>query len=145
MKALLQRVTAAKVEVAGSVVGEIGGGLLVLLGVEKGDDIAQAEQLASKTAKYRIFSDADGKMNFNVQQVEGSILVVSQFTLVAETRKGNRPSFTSAGAPDISKALYLAFIDQLRSFKLTVATGEFGADMKVSLTNDGPVTFMLES
>ena len=143
MKALMQRVTQAKVEVGGQCIGQIGYGIMLLLGVDKGDDQTKADQLLHKVLHYRFFADADGKMNNNVQQVNGSILIVSQFTLVADTKKGLRPSFSSAAPPALGEQMYDYFVAQARG-KITVATGQFGADMQVSLTNDGPVTFMLE-
>lgn len=143
MKALLQRVSQAKVEVNGKCIGQIDHGILLLLGVDKADDQAKADQLLHKVLHYRFFGDADGKMNNNVQQVAGSVLVVSQFTLVADTKKGLRPGFSSAAAPALGEQMYDYFVAQAQQ-KITVATGQFGADMQVSLTNDGPVTFILE-
>ena len=143
MKALMQRVTQAKVEVGGQCIGQIGYGIMLLLGVDKGDDQTKADQLLHKVLHYRFFADADGKMNNNVQQVNGSILIVSQFTLVADTKKGLRPGFSSAAPPALGEQMYDYFVAQARG-KITVATGQFGADMQASLTNDGPVTFMLE-
>lgn len=145
MKALIQRVSQAKVEVAGKTVGEIQQGLLVLLGVEHGDSEQSLKKLAEKVCRYRVFSDEHGKMNLNVQQVGGAILVVSQFTLAADTQSGLRPSFTPAAAPTLAEQYYLGFCEACRALGLTVATGQFAADMQVTLTNDGPVTFMLES
>ena len=155
MKALIQRVSQAKVEVENQIVGQIGPGLLVLLGVDRDDDQAKADQLLHKVVHYRIFSDAEGKMNLNVLQAGGSLLVVSQFTLSASTKKGMRPSFTSAGSPALAEELYEYFVSQAEikmgsdETHLTpssrVQTGQFAADMQVSLTNDGPVTFMLEA
>lgn len=145
MKALIQRVSHAKVEVEGEVTGAIDGGILLLLGVEKEDSEADADKLLKKVLSYRIFSDDDGKMNLNVQQVAGGLLVVSQFTLVADTRKGNRPGFSRGATPAEGERLYEYFVTQARAAHEQVATGRFGADMKVSLLNDGPVTFMLES
>lgn len=145
MKALIQRVSAAKVAVAGETVGAIDRGLLVLLGVEAGDTPADVQKLAEKVVRYRVFSDENGKMNLNVQQAGGSLLVVSQFTLAADTRSGLRPSFTPAAAPALAQAYYQQFCQACRSLGLQVATGRFAADMQVSLTNDGPVTFLLES
>ncbi|MBT3437167.1 MAG: D-tyrosyl-tRNA(Tyr) deacylase [Oceanospirillaceae bacterium] len=143
MKALLQRVTHARVEVDGQCIGQIEHGIMLLLGVDKGDDQAKADQLLHKVLHYRFFGDDDGKMNNNVQQAGGSILIVSQFTLAADTKKGLRPGFSSAAPPALGKQLYDYFVAQANA-KVTVATGQFGADMQVSLTNDGPVTFMLE-
>ena len=145
MRALLQRVTFARVTVAGEIVGEIGPGLLILLGVGQGDHEQDAGTLAVKTAKLRIFSDDAGKMNLSVKETGNAALVVSQFTLYADTTRGNRPSFTGAAPPAEAEALYLYFADQLRAQGLSVATGRFGADMQVSLLNDGPVTVWLES
>ncbi len=145
MIALIQRVKQAKVDVNGETVGAIEQGLLVLLGVEKDDDIAKMEKLANKVMNYRVFSDDSGKMNLNVQQVGGSLLVVSQFTLAADTSRGLRPSFAEKGAsPDKALALYQAFVEFCQSKGIEVATGQFAADMQVSLVNDGPVTFNLQ-
>ena len=143
MIALIQRVTQAKVEVGGEVVGQIGKGLLVLLGVEKDDDRAKADKLAEKVLNYRVFSDADDKMNLNVQQVAGEVLVVSQFTLVADTQKGLRPSFSKGAAPSLANELYEYFAQKCGE-KVKVECGRFAADMQVSLTNNGPVTFWLQ-
>jgi len=145
MKALIQRVSSAAVDIAGERVGEIGPGILLLLGVEKDDTEADADKLLKKILGYRIFSDHEDKMNLNLQQVEGGLLVVSQFTLVADTRKGLRPSFSSGASPAHGEKLYDYFVTQARAAHHDVATGRFGGDMKVSLLNDGPVTFMLES
>jgi D-tyrosyl-tRNA(Tyr) deacylase len=144
MKALIQRVSQARVDVAGECVGEIQRGLLVLLGVEPEDDQQVADKLLHKVLHYRIFADDEGKMNLNVQQAEGALLVVSQFTLAADTKKGLRPSFTSAAAPERAEALYEYFVSRSKDLGVTTETGQFAADMQVSLTNDGPVTFMLE-
>lgn len=141
MIGLIQRVLEANVSVDGSVVGEIGHGMLVLLGVEKEDGDAEIEKLANKLCKYRMFNDAEGKMNLNVEQVGGEILVVSQFTLVADTLKGNRPGFSRGATPEHGKAIYLKFVDVLKNKGIPISTGQFGADMKVGLINDGPVTF----
>ncbi|WDD98417.1 D-aminoacyl-tRNA deacylase [Thalassomonas actiniarum] len=143
MIALLQRVSEASVSVENKIVGEINQGLLVLLAIEPGDNEAKAKRLAQRVAGYRIFEDEQGKMNLNVKQVNGDILVVSQFTLAADTSRGMRPSFTSAAAPELSESLYQYFCGQLRELDFTVPTGIFGADMKVSLVNDGPVTINL--
>lgn len=145
MKALIQRVKRASVEVEGNVVGSIDSGLLALIGVEKHDDGASVEKLLHKLLHYRVFSDADGKMNHNLQQVNGGLLLVSQFTLAADTRKGLRPSFSSAAPPAQGEALFNLLVTQARTEWPNVATGEFGADMQVALINDGPVTFLLES
>lgn len=144
MIGLVQRVSEASVSVAGNIVGQIDHGMLLLLGVEKEDGQAQIEKLAQKIANYRMFSDDDGKMNLNVQQVNGAVLVVSQFTLVADTQKGNRPGFSKGATPDHGNAIYLQFVECLKAKGLTVQTGQFGADMQVSLINDGPVTFQFQ-
>ena len=144
MKALIQRVSEARVAVAGEVVGQIQQGLLVLLGVEREDNLQKLERLADKLVAYRVFADADGKMNASLRDIAGEILLVSQFTLAAETKKGLRPGFSTAAAPALAEDLYRAMIEALRSRGVEVATGRFAADMQVSLTNDGPVTFMLE-
>ena len=144
MIALIQRVTQAKVEVGGEVVGQIGKGLLVLLGVEKDDDRAKADKLAEKVLNYRVFSDENDKMNLNVQQVAGEVLVVSQFTLVADTQKGLRPSFSKGAAPSLANELYEYFTQKCGE-KVKVECGRFAADMQVSLVNEGPVTFWLNS
>ncbi len=144
MIALIQRVRRADVTVADEVVGAIAGGMLILLGVEAGDSPAELKKLADKVLKYRLFSDADGKMNLNVQQAGGQLLVVSQFTLAADTNSGLRPSFTPAARPELAEPMYRQFVDFCRSQGMTVATGQFGADMQVSLVNDGPVTFWLQ-
>ena len=142
MIALIQRVTQAKVEVEGQIVGQISKGLLVLLGVEKEDDQAKADKLAEKVLNYRIFSDENDKMNLNVQQAQGELLIVSQFTLAADTQKGLRPSFSKGAPPALANELYEYFIQKCGE-KLPVSTGKFAADMQVSLINDGPVTFWL--
>ena len=143
MIALIQRVSSAKVEVDGEIVGQIGKGLLVLLGVEKDDDRQKADKLAEKVLNYRVFSDADDKMNLNVQQVAGEVLVVSQFTLVADTQKGLRPSFSKGATPSLAKELYEYFAQKCGE-KVKVECGRFAADMQVSLINNGPVTFWLQ-
>lgn len=140
MKALLQRVREARVEIAGEVAGAIGPGLLVLVCAEPGDTEVVGERLLAKILKLRIFSDEAGKMNRSVQDVGGGLLIVSQFTLAADVRGGNRPSFTGAAPPDEGRRLYDAFVAQARSLHPEVATGRFGADMQVQLINDGPVT-----
>ena len=144
MRALLQRVTQANVSVAGKEVSAISSGLLVLLGVQKGDVAQDAEYLARKTADLRIFEDAAGKMNLSVKDKGGQLLVVSQFTLAGDTSRGNRPGFETAAKPEDAKPLYEYYCDCLRKQGLSVATGIFQADMQVALINDGPVTFMLE-
>jgi len=143
MQGLIQRVTQAKVEVAGEVVGEISQGILLLLGVEKQDTEQSAQKLLHKVSNYRIFTDEQGKMNLSLNDIKGELLVVSQFTLAADTKKGMRPSFSSAGTPAQANELYEYFIAQAKDAGLRVATGQFAADMQVSLCNDGPVTFNL--
>ena len=145
MRAVLQRVSRARVVVDGKPVAEIGPGLLVLLGVFKDDGPAEAAFLVRKTAELRIFEDEAGKMNLSVLDRQGSVLVVSQFTLAADLRKGRRPSFDPAAAPAEAERLYLEYADKLRARGLKVQTGVFGAEMEVELVNDGPVTFVLES
>ncbi|MEZ5508460.1 MAG: D-aminoacyl-tRNA deacylase [Gammaproteobacteria bacterium] len=145
MKGLIQRVRQASVTVDGNVVGSIGPGILLLLGVEKEDDEARADKLLQKVLNYRIFSDADGKMNLSLRDINGGLLIVSQFTLVADTRKGLRPSFSSGATPAEGERLYKYVVQQARAQWQDVATGTFGADMQVALVNDGPVTFWLES
>jgi len=145
VRAVVQRVTSAKVTVAERVTGEIGPGLLVLLGVEQGDGPADLQYIVSKVRDLRIFADADGKMNQSVLDVQGGVLVVSQFTLSGDARNGRRPSFASAAPPQIARALYQEVVRELQSSGLQVATGEFQAMMQVSLVNDGPVTILLDS
>ena len=144
MKGLIQRVSHAQVVVEGEVVGAIEQGLLLLLGVEQADTEQQADKLLHKVLNYRIFADEQGKMNLSVKDIGGGLLVVSQFTLAAETKKGLRPSFSSAANPALAEQLYQYFVTQAQQQHSIVATGIFAADMKVSLCNDGPVTFMLE-
>ncbi len=145
MRALVQRVAEASVKVDGETIGEIGAGLLVLVCAMDGDETSDAERLAKKIAKMRIFRDKAGKMNRSVLDEGGKVLVVSQFTLAADTRSGNRPGFSSAAKPGKGEALYLDFVAYLRGQRIFVSTGEFGADMKVSLVNDGPVTIWIDS
>ena len=145
MRAVVQRVTSAKVTVGERVTGEIGPGLLVLLGVEQGDGPADLQYIVSKVRDLRIFADADGKMNQSVLDVQGGVLVVSQFTLSGDARNGRRPSFVSAAPPQIARALYEEVVRELQSSGLQVATGEFQTMMQVSLVNDGPVTILLDS
>ena len=144
MKALLQRVGSARVDIAGRTVGAIDAGLLVLLCAERGDTDAVADRLLAKILKLRIFADDAGKMNRSVQDVGGGLLVVSQSTLAADVSGGNRPTFTQAAAPDEGRRLYEYFVGRARDAHPVVATGEFGADMQVRLVNDGPVTIPLE-
>ena len=143
MIGLIQRVTEAKVEVDNSTVAQIGRGILALIGVEKQDNSATARRLAQRIIQYRIFPDADGKMNLSLQDTGGELLLVPQFTLPADTRKGNRPSFSSAAPPETGQRLFLELADFARETHGQVQTGVFGANMQVSLTNDGPVTFWL--
>jgi len=145
MRALVQRVKEARVDVAGHTVGSIDQGLLVFVGVAPTDTRETAAALAQKVVKLRIFSDEQGKMNLNVSAVGGSMLVVSQFTLYADARKGNRPSYTAAAPPEQATALYEAFCEQVQALGIDVATGQFAADMQVHLLNDGPVTLWLDS
>lgn len=145
MKGLLQRVRGARVEVAGEVVGAIDQGLLVLVAVEPDDTRASADKLLNKLLNYRVFSDAEGKMNLSLGAVGGGLLLVSQFTLAADTRSGLRPSFSSAAPPALGEELFDYLVQQARLKHPQVATGRFGADMQVHLVNDGPVTFLLES
>ncbi len=143
MIALIQRVSSAQVSVAGEVIGSIGRGILVLLGVAREDDASRAQRLVERVLGYRIFPDTADKMNLSVQDIAGGVLVVSQFTLVADTKKGARPSFSSGADPVLGEQLYESFIGHLRARHAQVATGRFGADMQVALVNDGPVTFIL--
>lgn len=144
MIALIQRVSRASVVVDNQTIGAIDKGLLVLLGVEQQDTREKMEKLATKVMSYRVFSDENGKMNLNLEQVGGSLLVVSQFTLAADTGRGLRPSFSGAGTTDQALALYEEFVAFCRAKGVTTETGQFGADMQVSLVNDGPVTFNLQ-
>lgn len=145
MKAIVQRVTSASVEVDGTVVGQIGSGLLVLLGVAKGDGEADCRYLVEKLRTFRIFSDEQGKMNRSLVDVGGSVLLVSQFTLLGSTVNGRRPSFDDAAPPDVARRLYEQVVADLRTAGTLVETGVFGAHMRVALVNDGPVTFVLDS
>ncbi len=145
MRAVVQRVSSAAVEVAGETVGQIDQGLLVLLGVEQEDGQDDVVWLAGKIARLRIFEDSDGKMNLSLQDIRGSALVVSQFTLHGDCRKGNRPSFVRAAPPELAIPLYERFVLELRGYDLPVQTGRFQAQMNVSLVNAGPVTLMLDS
>jgi D-aminoacyl-tRNA deacylase len=145
VKAVIQRVKEARVRVDGKIIGEIGTGVLVLLGVEIGDTLAQAEWLAEKIVNLRIFADAAGKMNLALQEVQGEMLAVSQFTLAGNCAKGRRPSFDTAAAPEEANRLYTYFMGKVWEFGIPVQSGIFQADMEVALVNDGPVTFILES
>lgn len=143
MQGLIQRVTHANVAIEKQIVGEIKQGIVLLLGVEKEDDERVADKLLHKVSNYRIFSDENDKMNLSLKDIQGELLVISQFTLAANTKKGMRPSFSSAAAPDQAQALYNYFVEQAKLLGIKVATGVFAADMQVSLCNDGPVTFNL--
>ena len=145
MKGLLQRVSQARVEVGGEIIGAIDQGLLVLVGVEPQDDKASADRLLHKLLNYRVFSDAEGRMNCSVQDVQGGLLLVSQFTLAADTRKGLRPGFSTAAPPQQAEELFDYLLAQARAAWPQLATGQFGADMQVHLVNDGPVTILLET
>ncbi len=145
MRSLLQRVKSAKVLVNGDSVGAIERGILAFLAVQKEDGQTQADRLLQKLLAYRIFPDARGQMNLSLQQIDGDLLIISQFTLATNTRKGLRPSFTAAAPPDQAEALYDYFVSRADEIHPSVASGRFGADMQVHLINDGPVTFLLES
>lgn len=146
MRIVLQRVNHASVHVNGNAVGVISKGLLLLVGIEDTDSVEDLEWMAKKIAGMRIFSDEEGKMNLSVQDISGEVLVVSQFTLHASTKKGNRPSFIKAGKPDFAKSMIADFTKILSlQYQIPIQTGEFGADMKVSLENDGPVTIVIDS
>ena len=144
MKALLQRVRSARVEVAGESVGAIDQGLLVLVGVEPHDDAALADKLLKRLLAYRVFSDEQGKMNLSLADIGGGLLLVSQFTLAADTRSGLRPSFSTAATPEQGRQLFEHLVERARALHPQVASGRFGADMQVQLVNDGPVTFLLQ-
>jgi len=143
--ALVQRVTGANVKVAGKPVGVIGAGIVALVGVERGDTEVEALVLAERVTNYRIFADAEGKMNLSVKDVRGQILAVPQFTLAADTRSGLRPSFSSAATPGEAERLFNRFVEKIEEWSPRVATGKFGAEMQLSLVNDGPVTFWLRA
>jgi D-tyrosyl-tRNA(Tyr) deacylase len=145
MRVVVQRVTEARVTVAGEIVGEIGAGLLVLLGVARDDTTSDADYLAEKTTNLRIFDDAEGKMNRSLLDIGGEMLVVSQFTLYGDVRRGRRPSYSDAAEPEKANGLYEYFVNRVRSIGAKVETGVFQAMMKVSLINDGPVTILLDS
>jgi len=144
VKALIQRVSRAQVEVNNQITGQIDQGLLVFVGIEKYDEFAEVDKMIKRLLSYRVFYDADDKMNLSVSDVKGGVLLVSQFTLVADTSSGTRPGFSTAKPPVEAEELYDYFVHQMQKTHDTVATGIFGADMQVSLTNDGPVTFLLE-
>ena len=145
MRALLQRTTGARVRVGGEIVGEIGAGLVVLLGVGPDDDEGTADAMARRVTELRIFDDEAGRTNLSLVDVAGAVLVVSQFTLYADTRRGRRPGFTGAAAPELAERLYLRFAAALRGLGVEVATGQFGAVMAVALVNDGPFTIWLDA
>jgi D-tyrosyl-tRNA(Tyr) deacylase len=145
VRALLQRVTRAEVRIDGDVAGSIGGGLVILLGVGPTDTAQTAADLARRTTELRIFRDGDGRTNRSLTDVGGAVLAISQFTLYADTRRGRRPGFTGAAAPDIAEELYGQFVTALRALDVTVETGRFGAEMAVDLVNDGPFTIWLDT
>ncbi len=145
MIALIQRVSGAAVTVGGQTVGSISRGVLALIGIERGDSRKEAERLLERVLDYRIFEDAAGRMNCSLRDIGGGLLLVPQFTLAADTHKGTRPGFSSAAAPDAARALYTELLAAARACHAQVATGEFGANMQVSLVNDGPVTFWLRT
>ncbi len=145
MIGLLQRVRSAQVEIDGKTVGAIGRGLLVLVGVEQGDDATRAERLLERLLGYRVFPDTAGRMNLSVRDIDGGLLLVPQFTLAADTARGMRPSFTPAASPELGERLFDYLVEQARTQHTPVESGVFGADMQVTLTNDGPVTFWLQA
>ena len=145
MRTVIQRVKYAKVSVDGKILGEIDKGLLVLLGVTHEDTIKEVQWLANKTKNLRIFEDKEEKMNLSLENVKGKVLIISQFTLYGNSIKGNRPSFIQAAKPDFAKELYLKFIEEFKNFGIETQEGEFGADMKVELLNDGPVTIIIDT
>ncbi|MAI34042.1 MAG: D-tyrosyl-tRNA(Tyr) deacylase [Rhodopirellula sp.] len=144
MRVVIQRVTSASVTVDQQTIGQISHGLLVLVGIANGDTTAEADWLANKTAELRILEDSNGKMNHSLLETDGSALVVSQFTLLADCQKGRRPAFTNAAAPELAEQLYEYYADAIRLKGIRVEQGSFGADMKVDLTNDGPVTIVID-
>lgn len=146
MRVLIQRVTSGKVTIDGRVIGQIGKGYVVLLGIKEGDSEKDARLLAEKTVNLRVMSDRQGRMNLSIKDIDGELLVISQFTLYADTSAGRRPSFIQAAKPELANKLYQYYVDQLKKMGVkNVQTGEFGAYMKVEIVNDGPVTIMLES
>lgn len=145
MRAVIQRVTNASVHIEDSLINSIDSGYMILLGVGQEDTIEDIEWISKKIANLRIFSDADGKMNLNIQQIEGEILLISQFTLYADTSRGNRPGFSEGAGPELGNKLYHEAAEELRKYNIPVKMGEFGADMQISLTNNGPVTILLDS
>ncbi|EOI32972.1 D-aminoacyl-tRNA deacylase [Enterococcus faecalis] len=145
MKVVIQRVSQAQVAIEEQIVGQIKQGFMVLVGIHQGDTPEDVAYVVGKISKLRVFEDDEGKMNRSIQEIEGSILSISQFTLYAKTKKGNRPSFIEAARPDVAIPLYELFNQQLEAEGIAVATGEFGADMQVSLTNDGPVTIVIDT
>ena len=146
MRTVIQRVSEAKVDIQQKTVGKINRGFMVLVGVEDADTIEDAKWLAAKTCKLRLFDDADGKMNLDIKDVEGNILVISQFTLHAKTKKGNRPSYIKAGKPEFANQMYEYFIDELiHILDKPIQSGKFGANMQITMTNDGPVTILIDT
>ena len=145
MKALIQRVTSSIVEVDDKIVGQIDSGLLVFVGIEKQDDLLNANKMIERIISYRVFSDSDGKMNLNLKDIGGSILIVSQFTLAADTKNGTRAGFSTAMPPIQAESIYDYIVEKIKALKIDTQCGIFGADMKVSLVNDGPVTFLLDA
>ena len=145
MKALIQRVTSSMVEVDDKIVGQIDSGLLVFVGIEKQDDLLNADKMIERIISYRFFSDSDGKMNLNLKDIGGSILIVSQFTLAADTKNGTRAGFSTAMPPIQAESIYDYIVEKIKALKIDTQCGIFGADMKVSLVNDGPVTFLLDA
>ena len=145
MKALIQRVTSSIVKVDDKIVGQIDSGLLVFVGIEKQDDLLNADKMIERIISYRVFSDSDGKMNLNLKDIGGSILIVSQFTLAADTKNGTRAGFSTAMPPIQAESIYDYIVEKIKALKIDTQCGIFGADMKVSLVNDGPVTFLLDA
>ena len=145
MKALIQRVTSSMVEVDDKIVGQIDSGLLVFVGIEKQDDLLNADKMIERIISYRVFSDSDGKMNLNLKDIGGSILIVSQFTLAADTKNGTRAGFSTAMPPIQAESIYDYIVEKIKALKIDTQCGIFGAEMKVSLVNDGPVTFLLDA